>query len=76
MGLVSRLTWSLIYDFCFEYCVEGSGGHHEVADVFNKVAYLNPDVPEEGIMIVYTYTLARNSSVAKPDWSEWVPTSL
>ena len=31
------------------YRVECSGGHHEVTDAFTKVAYLNPDVPEEGI---------------------------
>ena len=49
MELDSGLTWSVIYDFCFGYCVEGSGGNHEVADEFTKVAYLNPDVPEEGI---------------------------
>ena len=49
MGLDSQLTWSVIYDFCFGYCAEGSGGHHEVADAFTKIADLNPDVPEEGI---------------------------
>ena len=49
MGLESGLNWSVVYDFCFGYCVEGSVVHHEVADAFNKVADLNPDVPEEGI---------------------------
>ena len=51
MGLDSRLTWIIIYDLCFGYNVEGSSGHHEVADTFTKVAYLNPDVPEEGIPV-------------------------
>ena len=49
MVLKSGLTWSVIYDFCFGYPVEGSGGHHEVADDFTKVTDLNTDVPEEGI---------------------------
>ena len=49
MGLGAGLTWSVIYELCFGYCVEGSGGHHEVDDAFAKVAYLNPDVTEEGI---------------------------
>ena len=49
MGLDSGLTCSVIYDFCLGYFVEGSGINHEVADAFAKVAYLNPDVPEEGI---------------------------
>ena len=49
MVLDSRLTWSVIYDFCFGCRVEGSGGHHEVDDAFTKFSYLNPYVPEEGI---------------------------
>ena len=49
MVLDSGLTWSVIYNFCFGYRVEDSGGHHEVADAFTKVAELNLDVPEEGI---------------------------
>ena len=49
MGLESGLTWSVIYDFCFRYCVESSGGHHVVADAFTKVSDLNPDLLEEGI---------------------------
>ena len=49
MVLDSWLTWSVIYDFCFGYCAEGSGGNHEVADTFTKVADLNLDVLEEGI---------------------------
>ena len=51
MGLDSGLTWSVIYDFCFGYHVEGSGGNHEVADAFTKVYDLNLDVPEEGIVV-------------------------
>ena len=53
MVLDSRLTCSVIYNFCLGYRVEGSGGHHEVADDFTKVSYLNPDVPEEGIARPY-----------------------
>ena len=49
MGLDSELTCSVIYDFYLGYSVEGSGGHHDVSDAFTKVAYLNLDVPEEGI---------------------------
>ena len=49
MGLDYGLTWSIIYDFCLGYCVEGYGGHHDLADDFTKVADLNLDVPKEGI---------------------------
>ena len=49
MGLDSDLTFSVVYDFYFGYCVEGSGGHHELADAFAEVADLNPYVLEEGI---------------------------
>ena len=83
MGLDSGLTWSVIYDLCFGYFVEGYGGHHEVFDAFNKVDYLNLDVPEEGIAVPLPndhyfsgYTLARKSSMEKPYRSDWVPTSL
>ena len=49
MVLDSGLTCSVIYDFCFGHFVEGSGGNHDVSDAVTKVAYLNPDVPKEGI---------------------------
>ena len=49
MVLDAGSTWSVKYDLYFGYFVEGSGGHHEVADAFDKVTYLNPDVPEVGI---------------------------
>ena len=49
MGLDYELTSSVIYDFCFGYCVEGSDRNHEFVDSFTKVSYLNPYVPEEGI---------------------------
>ena len=49
MVLDYGLTQSVVYDFCFWYCVEGLGGYHEVNDAFDEVANLNPDVPEEGI---------------------------
>ena len=49
MVLDSGLTWSVIYDFCFGYRVEGSGGNHGVSDAFTKADYMNPNVPEEGI---------------------------
>ena len=51
MILDSGLTRSVIYDFCSGYHLEGSGGHHEVSDAFTMVAYLNLDVPEEGIFV-------------------------
>ena len=83
MGLDSRLTWSVIYDFCFGYRVEGSIGHPEVADDFTNVSYLNTYVLEEVISgsslndhYFSGYTLARKSSMEKPDRSDWVPTSL
>ena len=83
MGLDSGLTWSVVYELCFGYCVEGAGVHHEVSDAFTKVNDLNPDVPEEGISgplpnyhDFYGYALARKSSMEKPDRSEWVLTSL
>ena len=49
MVLDSGLYRSVIYDFCFWYCVEVSGGHHEVNGAFTEFNDLNPDVPEEGI---------------------------
>ena len=49
MGLDSGLTWSVINDFCFRYCVEFSGGNHDISDAFTKVYYLNLDGPEEGV---------------------------
>ena len=49
MGLDSGLTWSVIYDLCFGYCLEDSGRNHEVTDAFTKVSYLNPGVTEEVI---------------------------
>ena len=49
MGLDSGLPRSVVYKFCFWYCVEGSGGNHEVVDAFTEVAELNPYVQEEGI---------------------------
>ena len=83
MGLDSGLTWSVIYDLCFGYCVEGSGEHHDVADAFTEVSYLNLDVPEEGIdgplpidHDFSGYTLARKIYTENPDWSEWEPTCL
>ena len=49
MGLDSGLTWSVVSDFCFRYCLEGSGGHHEFSDAFTKAADLNLDVLDESI---------------------------
>ena len=49
MGLDSGLTWSVVSDFCFWYCVESSGGHHEVVYAFTKVSDLNTYVLEEDI---------------------------
>ena len=49
MKLDSRFTWSVVYELCSRYGVEVSGGYHEVADSFTKVAELNLDVLEEGI---------------------------
>ena len=79
----SGFTWSVVYDFLFWYCVEGSGGHHGVVDSCTKFAALNPDVTEEGIdgpslddHDFSGYTLARKSSMEKSDQSEWVTTSL
>ena len=70
MELDYGLTWSVIYEFCFGYSVEGSGGNLEVTDPFTKVTYLNPDVPEECISgpspndhNFSGYTLARKSSM-------------
>ena len=49
MRLDFGLPQSSVYDFYLWYCVEGSGGYHEVTDDFDEVADLNPDVPEESI---------------------------
>ena len=49
MRLYSGLPWSVVYDFCLEYCAEGLNGYHEVTDTFDEVSDLNPDVPEERI---------------------------
>ena len=49
MVLESRLTWSVVYNFCVVRCVEGSGGHHEVSEDFTKVYDLNMDIPYEVI---------------------------
>ena len=49
MGFYYRLTWIVIYNLCFRYCVEVSGGHNEFDDAFTKVSDLNLDVSEEGI---------------------------
>ena len=83
MGLDSGLIWSVIYDFCFGYCIEGSGGHHEAADAFIKIAYLNPYVPEEGISIpspndhdFFRVYACYEEFHGKPDWSDCVPTYL
>ena len=46
MGLDSRLSCSVVYELCFWYCVNNSGGHHEVSDAFTEVNDLNHDVPE------------------------------
>ena len=47
MRLDSRLPWSVAYDFCVWYFLEGLGEYHEVPYKFYEVADLYPDVPEE-----------------------------
>ena len=83
MRLDFGLTRSVLYDFCFWYCIEGSSVHHEVTDGFTGVYDLNQYVPEEDIFgpspndhYFSGYTLARKISMEKPGWSEWEPTSL
>ena len=49
MVLDSGLPHSVLYEFFFCYCVEGSGGHHEVANDFTEFADLNLNVLEGGI---------------------------
>ena len=49
MILDSGFPWSVVYDLCLWYCVEGLYGYNEVTDNFAELSDLNKDVPEEGI---------------------------
>ena len=50
VGLDSGLTHIVVYDFCFWYCIEGSGEYHEVTDDFTEFSDLNIDIPEDFIL--------------------------